>query len=121
MGLPTGSLQQSAAFYNEHAARGEDPLFHKRAEYLRPLSQPPFGAIDLLPENSVYCAFTLGGFHIDADGRVQTPGGDAIPGRYAAGRTTSGISKQGYSSGISLGDGSFFGRRAGRAAATAPT
>ena len=121
MGLPTGSLQQTASFYNEHAAKGEDPLFHKRAKYLRPLSQPPFGAIDLLPENSVYCAFTLGGFHIDADGRVQTPGGEAIPGLYAAGRTTSGISKQGYSSGISLGDGSFFGRRAGRAAASDPT
>lgn len=120
MGLPTGSLQQSAAFYNQHAARGEDPLFHKRAEFLQPLTQPPFGAIDLLPENSVYCAFTLGGFHIDAEGRVQTPSGEAIPGLYAAGRTTSGISKQGYSSGISLGDGSFFGRRAGRAAAGTP-
>jgi len=40
-----------------------------------------------------------------------------VPGLFAAGRTTSGLSKQGYSSGISLGDGSFFGRAAGRSAA----
>ena len=45
--------------------------------------------------------------------------GSPIPGLYAAGRTTSGIAKQGYSSGMSIGDGSFFGRRAGRHAATA--
>ena len=37
----------------------------------------------------------------------------AIPGLYAAGRTTAGIAAGGYVSGISLGDGSFFGRRAG--------
>jgi 3-oxo-5alpha-steroid 4-dehydrogenase len=46
--------------------------------------------------------------------------GDAIPGLYAAGRATSGISVGGYSSGLSLGDGTFFGRRAGRCAAGAP-
>jgi 3-oxo-5alpha-steroid 4-dehydrogenase len=36
---------------------------------------------------------------------------------YAAGRTTSGIAAQGYCSGLSLGDSTFFGRRAGRSAA----
>ena len=35
----------------------------------------------------------------------------------AAGRTTAGIARGGYVSGISLGDGTYFGRRAGRAAA----
>ena len=114
MGLPADALEQTIAFYNDHARRGEDPLFHKRREHLRPLDRPPFGAIDLLPEHSMYCGFTLGGLHIDARGRVHTPDGEAIPGLYAAGRTTSGISKQGYSSGLSLADGSFFGRRAGR-------
>jgi 3-oxo-5alpha-steroid 4-dehydrogenase len=42
-----------------------------------------------------------------------------VRGLYAAGRTTAGIASAGYVSGISLGDGSFFGRRAGRSAATA--
>ena len=45
------------------------------------------------------------------------PGGAAIPGLFAAGRSTSGLSVGGYSSGLSLGDGTFFGRRAGRSAA----
>ena len=50
---------------------------------------------------------------------VLTPDGAVIPGLYAAGRTTSGIAVEGYVSGISLGDGTFFGRAAGRSAAIA--
>lgn len=117
LGLPEGVLQATVAFYNEHAARGEDPLFHKRTEYLTPLVKPPFGAIDLSLENPFYSAFTLGGLHIDAHGRVLSSAGEPVPGLYAAGRTTSGVAKQGYSSGMSLGDSSFFGRAAGRHAA----
>ncbi|MAG31106.1 MAG: flavoprotein [Deltaproteobacteria bacterium] len=117
LGLAKDSLEHTIAFYNEHAAQGEDPLFHKGVDYLMPLVTPPFGAIDLRAEKLVYSGFTLGGLHIDPHGRVLSSGGAAIPGLYAAGRTTSGIAKQGYSSGMSLGDGSFFGRRAGRHAA----
>ena len=40
-------------------------------------------------------------------------------GLYGAGRSTAGLAVGGYSSGLSLGDGSFFGRRAGQAAARA--
>jgi 3-oxo-5alpha-steroid 4-dehydrogenase len=47
------------------------------------------------------------------------PDGAVIPGLYAAGRTTSGIAAYGYVSGISLADGTFFGRQAGRSAANA--
>ena len=50
------------------------------------------------------------------NGRVLTASGEVIPGLYGAGRATSGVSVGGYSSGLSLGDGTFFGRRAGRAA-----
>jgi len=117
LGLPVGALRQTLAYYDEHAARGEDPLFHKRRQHLRPLDRPPYAAIDLRPEHFVYSAFTLGGLHIDAHGAVLSHAGSAVPGLFAAGRTTSGLSKGGYSSGISLGDGSFFGRRAGRSAA----
>ena len=116
MGLPLRSLQSTVDLYNEHASRGEDPLFHKRAEFLRPL-QSPFGAIPLngLP----YAVFTLGGLVTTVDGEVIGPGGEPIAGLYAAGRATSGIPSWGYASGTSLGDGTFFGRRAGRAAASA--
>ena len=115
--LATGSLQSTVDFYNRYAALGDDPLFHKGENYLTPLSTPPFGAIDLDAENSIYSAFTLGGLRINADGEVLHASGNAIPGLFAAGRTTSGIAKQGYSSGMSIGDGTFFGRRAGRRAA----
>lgn len=118
LGFPAGVLESTVDFYNEHAARGEDPLFHKLPEYVTPIVKPPFGAIDLSSEHFVYSAFTLGGLRIDANARVLGASGEAIPGLYAAGRTTSGIAKQGYSSGMSLGDGSFFGRAAGRHAAT---
>ena len=50
---------------------------------------------------------------------MLTPSGDEIPGLFAAGRATSGVCAQGYSSGLSLADGSFFGRLAGESAARA--
>lgn len=114
MGLPEGSLQATVELYNRHAERGEDPVFHKRAEFLRPL-EPPFGGIQLtgLP----YPVFTLGGMVTTVEGAVVGPGGEPVPGLFAAGRATSGIPSWGYASGTSLGDGTFFGRRAGWAAA----
>jgi 3-oxo-5alpha-steroid 4-dehydrogenase len=117
LGLPAGSLVSTLALYNEHAAKGEDPLFAKQAEYLKPLATPPFGAFDCTTEKALYAVFTLGGLASDVDGRVLDPEGVAIPGLFGAGRCTSGIAVGGYSSGLSLGDGTFFGRRAGRAAA----
>jgi 3-oxo-5alpha-steroid 4-dehydrogenase len=117
LGLPPGGLESTVALYNRHAERGEDPLFHKAEPYLKPLTRPPFGAFDCTTENSIYAAFTLGGLATDPDGRVLDPEGRPIPGLFAAGRATSGLSVGGYSSGLSLGDGTFFGRRAGRCAA----
>ena len=117
LGLPARALVDTLSSYNRHAERGEDPLFHKAAHYLKPLTKPPFGAFDLSADHPIYSAFTLGGLRIDASGAVLAANGGAVPGLYAAGRTTSGIAKQGYSSGMSLGDGSFYGRRAGRTAA----
>ena len=107
------------ALYNRHAEGGEDPLFHKAGEYVQPLTQGPFGAFDCTTEGSLYAAFTLGGLHTDPDGRVLDPEGVPIPGLFGAGRATSGLSVGRYSSGLSLGDGTFFGRRAGRFAAGA--
>ncbi|HKK51132.1 MAG TPA: FAD-binding protein, partial [Myxococcota bacterium] len=117
IGLPEGSLVATIELFNRHAANGADPVFHKRAPYLKPLTKPPFGAIDCTVEEGLYAVFTLGGLASDPDGHVLDPEGRVIPGLYAAGRATSGLAVGGYSSGLSLGDGSFFGRRAGRAAA----
>ena len=67
---------------------------------------------------SASCAgFTLGGLLTTLDAEVLHVSGDPIPGLFAAGRATSGLAAWGYASGVSLGDGSFYGRRAGRSAA----
>ncbi|TDO12038.1 3-oxo-5alpha-steroid 4-dehydrogenase [Mycobacterium sp. BK086] len=113
MGLPYGSLQDTVARYNEAAARGEDPLLHKKARWLRPLGSP-IGAIDLRHSTG---GFSLGGLRTTLSAEVLHVSGDPIPGLYAAGRCTAGLAAWGYASGISLGDGSFYGRRAGRSAA----
>lgn len=119
IGLPTGSLQATLDRYNEFARAGADPDFHKAPEWVTPL-EPPYGVVDLRVEKSFYAPFTLGGLDTDPDSRVLDDAGEPVPGLFAAGRTTAGIATGGYVSGISLGDGTFFGRRAGAAAAAPP-
>lgn len=126
LGMADGALQATVEVYNRHAARGEDPLFHKNARWLRPLD-PPFAALDPrlgfatgrdgARQGTGAAGFTLGGLHTTVDGAVLDVSGADIPGLFAAGRATAGIHGEGYVSGTSLGDGTFFGRRAGRAAA----
>lgn len=114
--MPAGALVATLARWNEGAARGEDPLFHKGAEWITTLRRPPFRAIDLRRESFPYPFFTLGGLRTDLDGRVLTSEGEVIAGLFAAGRTTSGMPARGYNSGMSLSDCTFYGRRAGQAA-----
>lgn len=113
MDLPAGALQATIDVYNKHAANGIDPILGKKAEWLRPLTGP-IAAIDLRGRTG---GFALGGLRTDTDSRVLHVDGDPIEGLFAAGRCTAGISAWGYASGASLGDGSFFGRRAGISAA----
>lgn len=117
IGLPAGALESTIELFNRYAKDGTDPFFGKREPYLRPIVTPPFAAIDCTTENARYAVFTLGGLATDVEGHVLDPENRAIPGLYAAGRSTSGLAVGGYSSGLSLGDGTFFGRRIGRAAA----
>ncbi|MFC4053468.1 FAD-dependent oxidoreductase [Actinomadura syzygii] len=125
LGMPRGSLETTVETYNRHAEKGEDPYFHKDPKWVRPL-RPPFAAID--PRAGFFgggagqggsgvAGFTLGGLRTTVDGEVLTGSGTRVPGLYAAGRAASGMHGEGYVSGTSLGDGTFFGRRAGRAAA----
>ena len=121
IGVPPDALARTVAEYNEAAARGEDPVFHKRAPFLQPIGVPPasgIGAVDLrVDHGAIYATFTLGGLVTDADGAALTDTGTPVPGLYAAGRTAASLAARYYVSGISLGDGSFFGRRAGGHAA----
>jgi len=121
LGIPPDALARTVRGYNEAAARGEDPAFHKRAPFLQPIGVPPasgIGAIDLrVDHGAIYATFTLGGLVTDPDGAALEDGGRRVPGLYAVGRTAASLAAHHYASGISLGDGSFFGRRAGRHAA----
>lgn len=127
LGMPAGSLEATVAAYNRFAEQGEDPYFHKASQWLRPL-RAPYAAVDVAAGfnpggrdsaagGTGVAGFTLGGLHTTPDGSVLSLSGEPVPGLFAAGRTTSGIHGDGYISGTSLGDGSYFGRRAGRAAA----
>jgi 3-oxo-5alpha-steroid 4-dehydrogenase len=116
--LPKGALQHTVAYYNRHADNREDPLFHKSPDYVRPLSGPPYVAYDLSVDQAFTPVHTFGGLHTSVDGQVLNSFGEAIPGLFAAGRTTAGLPTAPYiASGLSVGDCTFFGRRAGRAAA----
>ena len=94
-------------------------MFKKATEYLKPL-EPPFAALDCTPGRGAFFPyFTLGGLDTLTTGEVLTPAGEIIKGLYAAGRTTCGLPRlgEGYSSGMSVGDATFFGRLAGKQAA----
>jgi 3-oxo-5alpha-steroid 4-dehydrogenase len=127
-GMPSGSLTETVETYNAWAGNGEDPYFHKDAMWLCPL-RSPFAALDprmgyssknfesSAPSTGA-AGFTIGGLHTTVDGAVIDVRGRPIPGLFAAGRASAGLHGAGYISGTSLGDGTFFGRRAGRAAAS---
>jgi succinate dehydrogenase/fumarate reductase flavoprotein subunit len=121
LGMPTGSLQETLRAYNEHAASGEDPAFHKKGKWVEPLDQPPFAAIQFSRGKVPYMGFTLGGLRVSIDAEVLRPDGATVPGLYAAGACAANIAQDGagYSSGTCIGESSFFGRRAGRHAAKA--
>jgi 3-oxo-5alpha-steroid 4-dehydrogenase len=112
LGLPPARLAETLAAYNEAAARGEDPQCAKAPEWVVPLDEPPFGAIDLRVATILYAGFPLGGTVTDEHGRVVRTDGSTVPGLYAAGRAAASLALRRYCSGISLGEGTFFGRRA---------
>lgn len=119
--MPDGALQQTVAYYNQHARNQRDPLFHKEAAFVAPLVKAPFKAYELSTRAAFTPAHTFGGLHTNPDAQVLDAWGEAIPGLYAAGRTSAGLPVAPYiASGVSIGDGTFFGRRAGRHAARKP-
>lgn len=121
LGLPEGSLVATMARYNENAALGQDPDLHKHPDWLAPQTTGPWAVLDLSLGVAFYAGFTLGGLATTVDGEVRRPDGSVITGLYAAGACASNIAQDGagYCSGTQLGEGSFFGRRAGKAAARA--
>ena len=118
IGLPAGSLQATVDLYNRHAAAGEDPLFHKGPAWVRPLV-PPIGASTSASGRRPTRPSRWAGWRRRSPARCSTWAGSAIPGLFAAGRTTAGVCSFGYASGLSIGDSTMFGRFAGASAAAA--
>lgn len=120
LGIPEGALAATLSAYNENAARKEDPEFHKHPDWLEPQDTGPWGAYDLTLGKAMYAGFTMGGMRVSLDGEVRRESGAVIPGLYAAGACAVNIAQdgKGYASGTQLAEGSYFGRRVGRHAAT---
>jgi succinate dehydrogenase/fumarate reductase flavoprotein subunit len=120
LGLPAGSLAATLTRYNENAAHKEDPDFHKYADWLEPQDAGPWGAYDMTLGVALYAGFTMGGMRTSIDGEVERADGSVVAGLYAAGACASNIATdgKGYASGLQLAEGSYFGRRAGRHAAS---
>ncbi|WP_067856033.1 FAD-binding protein [Nocardia shimofusensis] len=116
LALPPGSLRETLARYNAHAADGQDPDFHKQPAYLEPQDSGPWAAFDLSLGAASYAGFTLGGLRTTVDGQVIRADGSVVDGLYAAGACAPSLAQdgKGYASGTQLGSGSYFGRRAGR-------
>ncbi|MCH9666297.1 MAG: FAD-binding protein [Actinomycetia bacterium] len=119
LGIPAGNLAATLERYNANAANGEDPDFHKQPEYVAAQDTGPWAAFDLTLGQAMYSGFTLGGLTVSIDGEVLRGDGGVVPGLYAAGACACNIAQdaKGYASGTQLGEGSFFGRRAGEHAA----
>ena len=119
LGLRKGSMQQTIATYNQDCEAGEGSLQYKAAQWLETL-EPPLVALDVTPgRGAFYPFFTLGGLDTRPTGEVVNPQNQVITGLYAAGRTACGVVRraEGYCSGMSVGDATFSGRMAGKAAA----
>jgi 3-oxo-5alpha-steroid 4-dehydrogenase len=119
--MPEGALVHTVSLYNDLAARGEDPYFHKAPKWLRPLSASPFAAVDCRVGRCILGGMTLGGLAAKATGEALDGDGEPIPGLYVAGRNAVGLCREGrtYASGLSIGDATYFGRLAGRQMAAA--
>ena len=118
LGMPSGALAATLDEYNRDVAAGEDRAFHKYHDWLTPL-HPPFVVFDISVTSSDYHYIALGGLATDLDGRVLRADDGVVDGLYAVGACAAHFPQNGheYASGMSLGPGSWWGRRAGRHAA----
>jgi fumarate reductase flavoprotein subunit len=116
-GIRSGSLAATLDRYNADARAGEDTQFFKDPAVMKPLSTPPFYAVEIRP--AIVC-LTSTGLRIDSRARVLDRRDRVIPGLHAAGETTGGVLGERYvGGGNSIANAVVFGRLAGREAATA--
>jgi 3-oxosteroid 1-dehydrogenase len=131
-GVAAPALAATVQRWNQHAADGHDPDFHRgRSIYDRWWGDPAFeglpastiGPLDTAPYYAVRVRSgalgTKGGPRTDADARVLDVDGDPIPGLYAAGNVMASCMGMTYGGGGgTLGPAMVFGYLAGRHAAS---
>jgi 3-oxosteroid 1-dehydrogenase len=126
MGVDPAALAATVARYNDHAAKGEDPDFHRgQAAYdkmygdprvapnpcLRPLDKGPFYAMPIYPGD----IGTNGGLRTDDRARVVDAKGAAIAGLYAVGNNAASAMGESYpGAGVTIGPALTFGYIAAR-------
>ena len=127
MGVDPAALSATVARFNQHAASGEDPDFHRgEAAYdklygdprhgpnpcLRPLDTAPFYALPIHPGD----IGMNGGLTTNAGAQVTRPDGSAIAGLYAIGNTAASAMGESYpGAGVTIGPALTFGYIAARA------
>ncbi|MBL4688109.1 MAG: FAD-binding protein, partial [Nannocystaceae bacterium] len=120
LGINAAELEKTVAEYNAGVQTGHDK-FGKSKEHCRPIRVGPFFGIPLDNDTMLFPTpcLTLGGLRTEGtSSRVIGHDGAPIDGLYAAGRTAVGVASNGYASGLSISDGLFAGRNAGRHAAS---
>ncbi|WP_276716000.1 FAD-dependent oxidoreductase [Pseudooceanicola nitratireducens] len=130
-GIDADGLAATVTQFNDHARRGEDPVFHRgTSPYMRlqgdpevtpnpclaPIERGPFYAVKVIPGSFG----TFAGLQTDGAARVLDAGGAPIPGLYAAGTDMRSVMGGHYpAGGINLGPALTFGYIAGCHAAGA--
>ncbi|MGV6806558.1 MAG: FAD-binding protein [bacterium] len=121
-GVNARGLKASIEQYNRDIDSGHPDALGKSPDNCAVIRGPGYRAINACMSNrfGFTRVFSLGGLKVDeVTGQVLNTSGQRIPGLYAAGRAAVGICSDAYISGLSLADGVFSGRRAGRHCAQA--
>ncbi|MCL1898828.1 MAG: FAD-dependent oxidoreductase [Micrococcales bacterium] len=108
-----GALIKTLHEYQEFCRQGEDTRHFKQAQYLRPLTKPPFYAIRM--SSSILA--TIGGIRVNGDMQVTDQSYTPIPGLYATGNDASGLYGDSYNldcPGTANGFADASGRKAAR-------
>jgi 3-oxo-5alpha-steroid 4-dehydrogenase len=122
IGVDAARLDATIRRHDEDIAAGRADSVGKTEVLRKPIGAGPVYAINMSMSNrhALTKFMTLGGLQVDEDdGTVLRTDGTPVQGLYAAGMTAVGLHSNGYISGLSIADGVFSGRRAGRHAAAA--
>ena len=113
--LPPATLAATVARYDQAGITGVDTEFMKDRRFLHPFGSNAIVVMELHAGS----AKSFVGYAVDADGRILGPGGDAVPGVFAAGEVIGMLGSPGIGSGLSGAITSCYltGRAAGAAAA----